>query len=85
MEALQKELERTQEGDDDTETQSAPKEETKDEPNEFKKVMIFAVPAKTKNASTVEVIIKELALHVDRNLKFKVEHIHTDLGSELQT
>ena len=46
--------------------------------------MIFPVPLKTKNVSMVEVIIKELMLHVERKLKFKVERIHTDPGSELQ-
>jgi hypothetical protein len=47
--------------------------------------MISAVPFKTKNASTVEVIIKELVLDVERKLKYKVERTHTDPGSELQT
>ena len=46
--------------------------------------MIFAVPMKTRNGSTVEVIIKELVLHVERKLRYKVERIHTDPGSELQ-
>jgi hypothetical protein len=36
-EALKKELERTQKGDDDAENQSTPKEETKDEPVELKR------------------------------------------------
>jgi hypothetical protein len=40
---------------------------------------------KIRNGSTVEVIVKELVLHVERQLKFKVETIHTDPGSELQT
>ena len=64
-------------------------EEPKDEkvarePVELNKVMIFAVPMKTKNGSTVELIIKELVLHVERKLRYKVERIHTDPGSELQ-
>ena len=54
------------------------------EPVELKKVMIFAVLTKTRNGSTVEVIIKELVLHVERKLRYKVERIHTDPGSELQ-
>ena len=54
------------------------------EPVELKKVMIFAVATKTRNGSTVEVIIKELVLHVKRKLRYKAERIHTDPGSELQ-
>ena len=50
------------------------------EPVELKKVMIFAVPMKTRNGSTVEVIIKELVLHLERKLRYKVERIHTDPG-----
>ena len=46
--------------------------------------MIFAVPVKTRNGSTVEVIIKKLVLHVERKLNFKVKRIHTDPGSEIQ-
>ena len=30
-------------------------------------------------------MIKEIELHVERKLKYKVERIHTDPGSELQT
>ena len=64
-------------------------EEPKDEkvarePVELNKIMTFAVPMKTKSGSTVEVIIKELVLHVGRKLRYKVERIHTDPGSELQ-
>ena len=47
--------------------------------------MIFEVPMKTRNGATVEIIIKELVLHVERKLRYKVERIHTDPGSELQT
>jgi hypothetical protein len=60
------------------------KEENKMTPVELKKTMIFAVPLKTKNAAIVEVVIKEIVLHVERKLKYKVERIHTDPGSELQ-
>ena len=52
---------------------------------ELTKTMIFAVPLKTKNSSVVEVVIKEIVLYVERKLKYKVERIHTDPGSELQT
>ena len=54
-------------------------------PVELNKTMIFAVPLKTKNSAIVEVVIKELVLHVERKLKYKVERTHTDPGSELQT
>ena len=60
-------------------------EVAKEEPIELKKVMIFAVPMKTKNGTIVEVLIMELVLHIERKLKFKVERIHTDPGSELKT
>ena len=46
--------------------------------------MIFVIPLRTKQASVVEVAIKELVLHVERKLKYKVERIHTDPGTELQ-
>ena len=46
--------------------------------------MIFVIPLKTKQASVVEVAIKELVLHVESKLKYKVERIHTDPGTELQ-
>ena len=52
---------------------------------ELTKTMIFAVPLKTKNSAVVQVAIKEIVLHVERKLRYKVERIHTDPGSELQT
>ena len=52
------------------------------EPVELTKTMLFAVPLKTKNSSVVEVVIKEIVLYVERKLKYKVERIHTDPGSE---
>ena len=61
------------------------KEQDKGEQVDLKKTMTFTVPLKTKNATTVEVVIKEIVLHVERKLKYKVERIHTDPGSELQT
>ena len=57
----------------------------KEEPIELKKVMIFAIPLKQKKGSLVEVLIKELVIHIERKLKFKVERIHIDPGSELKT
>ena len=84
---MQAELTRLHEKEsDEFVTVEEPKDEkVAKEPVELKKVMIFAVPTKTKNGSTVEVIIKELVLHVKRKLRYKVEGIHTDPGSELQT
>ena len=62
LEAMEVELERLYEKDDENEDQSASKEDTtKDEPFEFKKMMIFASPLKTKNASSVEQQCKNLS------------------------
>jgi hypothetical protein len=61
------------------------KEHEEMQPVELKKTMIFAVPLKTKSAATVEVVIKEIVVYIERKNKHKVERVHTDPGSELQT
>ena len=59
---MQEELTRLHEKETDefVKVEEPKDEKVAKEPAELKKVMIFAVPMKTKNGSTVEVIIKEL-------------------------
>ena len=61
---FQDELERLQELGDEEEKEKRLKK--KFEPVELKKTMIFAAPVKTKSSAVVEVVIKELVLHVER-------------------
>jgi len=54
-------------------------------PVELKKVMIFTVPLMTKQSNVVELAIKELILYIERKLKYKVERLHSDPGTEINT
>jgi hypothetical protein len=44
----------------------------------MKKMMIFVTPLKSKVSSEVELAIKEIVLHIQRKLKYKVERSHSD-------
>jgi len=55
------------------------------EPIPLKQMMIFVMPLKNKKSSEVEVAIKEIILYIERKLKYKVDRLHTDPGTELNT
>jgi len=54
-------------------------------PVELKKVMIFTVPLMSKQSNVVELAIKELILYIERKLKYKVERLHSDPGTKINT
>ena len=47
--------------------------------------MIFVTPLKSKSSDEVELAIKETILYIQRRLKYKVERLHSDPGTELNT
>ncbi len=47
--------------------------------------MIFTVPLMSKQSTVVELAIKELILYIERKLKYKVERLHSDPGTEINT
>ena len=57
-------------------------EREQEPPVELKKVMIFTVPLMSKQSTVVELAIKELILYIERKLKYKVERLHSDPGTD---
>ena len=39
----------------------------------------------TKQSNVVELTVKELILHIERKLKYKVDRLHSDPGTEINT
>jgi len=78
LKALQESLEEA----DDAETDENVQEEVQ---IPLKQMMIFVTPLKTKASNEVELAIKEIILYIQRKLKYKVERLHSDPGTELNT